>query len=565
MAGINSILNTANSSIIAQRVAMDVTGENIANVNTPGYSRQRAVMETAPVTNSNGFPLGNGVQVNSVKRFYDAVLQKNIIDGNSTLQNNQSRLTSLQAIEPSFNDVSTDGLGKSIQDFFDSWQALSGNAAGTPERQAVLSRAQIMVDNFHQVNQALRDVQVNANRSLDGITAEITLKAKSIASLNDQINQTELVGASSSELRDQRDYLAQELAKKVGASFTEERNGTLTVRLVNGSTLVDGNQYATVYTSPLPLNPPDANNVNPSNHILITAIGNPPPANKPSTDADISATIGGPRNSQGEIGAMLSMRDTVVPDYLQKLDELAYNLAAQVNTQHKQGWNLNNTVGSDFFKVTSTPNTITGINTTGFNVGDSVSGPGIPSGTMIARIDGPAQITLTPPLMQSIASGTVFTFPSGAQAGKATGIAGYSSNDTTLGISLNISSTNEIAAADTNPLNGGSGNNSNALALAGIKDQQVPFTTGGGASSSVMSYYNAMVSSVGVDVQAAQNASDQGESYVAQLNNLRESNSGVSLDEEMTNMIKYQKAFQGAAKVITAATDMMDTVLGMVR
>ena len=564
---INSIFNTASSSIVAQRVAMEVTGENIANVNTHGYSRQRAILETAPVTNSSGFPLGNGVLVKSVQRFYDAVLQKNIIDGNSTLRNNQSRLTSLQAIEPSFNDVTTDGLGKSIQDFFDSWQALSVNAAGTPERQAVLSRAQIMIDNFHQVNQSLRDVQTNANRTLDGITAEITLKARSIASFNEQINQTEMVGASSSELRDQRDYLAQELAKKVGATFTEETNGTLTIRLTDGSTLVDGNQYATVYTTPLPLNPPDPNNISPSNHIQITVIGNPPLANQPTSDSDITTTIGGPRNSQGEIGAMLALRDTVIPGYLQKLDELAYNMANQVNEQHKLGWNLNNTVGGDFFTVTSAPNTITNmsIGTVGLSVGDSVSGTGIPDGTTIARIDGATQITLTPPLIHSLAAGITFTINGVDQTGDATGFAGYSSDDSTMGINLHITTTNEIAAADTNPLTGGSGNNSNALSLAVIKDQQVLFTTGGGASASVMSYYNAMVSGVGVDVQALQNASDQGESYVTQLNNLRESNSGVSLDEEMTNMIKYQKAFQGAAKMITTATDMMDIVLGMVR
>jgi flagellar hook-associated protein 1 FlgK len=566
---INSIFNSASSSIVAQRVAMEVTGENIANVNTPGYSRQRAIMETAPVTNSSGFPLGNGVLVKTVQRFYDAVLQKNITDGNSTLQNNQSRLTSLQAMEPSFNDVSTDGLGKSIQDFFNSWQALTVNAAGTPERQAVLSRAQIMIDNFHQVNQSLRDVQTNANRTLDGITAEITLKAKSIASLNEQIKQTELVGASSSELRDQRDYLARELGKKVGATFTEETNGTLTVRLSDGSTLVDGNQYATVYTTPLPLNPPDPNNVSPSNHIQITVIGNPPLANNSTTDSDVTSTIGGTNNSKGEIGAMLAMRDTVIPDYLQKLDELAYNISNQVNEQHKLGWNLNNTVGKDFFTVNSVnqPNTITNMSlgTVGLSVGDSVSGTGIPDGTTIARIDGATQITLTPPLIHSLSAGITFTINGVDQTGTATGFAGYSSSNSSIGIDLNITTTNEIAAADTKPLTGGSGNNSNALFLAAIKDLRVPFTTGGGAESSVTSYYNAMVSGIGIDVQAAQNASDQGESYVTQLNNLRESNSGVSLDEEMTNMIKYQKAFQGAAKMITTATDMMDIVLGMVR
>lgn len=567
MAGISSIFNTASSSIVAQRVAMEITGENIANVNTPGYSRQRAILETAPVTNSSGFPLGNGVMVNAVQRFYDAVLQKNIADANSTLQNDQSILTSLQAIEPYFNDVTTDGLGKSIQDFFDSWQALSVNAAGTPERQALLSKAQAMIDNFHQVNQSLRDVQTNANDTLDGITSDITLKAKSIASLNYQINQTELLGASSSELRDQRDYLARELAKKVGITTTEELDGTLTIRLANGSTLVEGNQYATVYTDPQPLVPPDVNNLSSSNYIFITDIGNPPQDNDPDTDSDLTDKIGGLDNSQGEIGAMLAIRDTVIPGYLQKLDELAYNLADQVNEQHKLGWNLNNTIGSNFFTVTSEPNTIKNlsIGTAGLSVGDPVSGAGIPAGTTIARIDSLTQITLTPPLINSLGSGIIFTINGVDQTGDAIGFAGYSSVDSTLGISLNIATTNEIAAADTNPLTGGSGNNSNALALAAIKDLQVIFTTGGGSESSVISYYNAMVSAIGVDVQAAQNASDQGESYVTQLNNLRESNSGVSLDEEMTNMIKYQKAFQGAAKMITTATEMMDTVLGMVR
>jgi flagellar hook-associated protein 1 FlgK len=266
---------------------------------------------------------------------------------------------------------------------------------------------------------------------------------------------------------------------------------------------------------------------------------------------------------------MLALRDTVIPGYLQKLDELAYNIANQVNEQHKLGWNLNNTVGSDFFTVNSVypPNTITNmsIGTVGLSVGDSVSGTGIPDGTTIARIDSSTQITLTPPLIHSLAAGITFTINGVDQTGDATGFAGYSSDNSTLGISLNITTTNEIAAADTNPLTGGSGNNSNALSLAVIKDQQVLFTTGGGASASVISYYNAMVSGIGVDVQAVQNASDQGDSYVTQLNNLRESNSGVSLDEEMTNMIKYQKAFQGAAKMITTATDMMDIVLGMVR
>jgi flagellar hook-associated protein 1 FlgK len=561
---INSIYSIANSSIAAQRAALEITSENIANVNTPGYSRQRANLVSAPVTNSNGFPLGNGVAVSSVQRFYDASLQKNIVDNTSLLSNNQTRQSSLQQIEPVFNELSGDGLGKAMQDFFDAWQGLSANPAGAPERQTVLTRAQILADTFQQANDNLSSVQNNANLSLGGIATDITDKARSIASLNEQISKLELGGGgSANELRDQRDLLIQDLSKKVGVSFTEESDHTVTITLPGGSELVQGSRYATVYSATPPQNSGISLGPNaalPDNHIYITAMGNPPPAVNSSLNTDMTSVIGGPQNSQGELGAMLTIRDATVPAYLRKLDELAYSLADQVNTQHKLGWNLNNTNGGDFFNPATTVNTITGLTSTaGFLVGDSVSGPGIPFGTTIGRIDSTTQITLAPPLTQA-ASGSIqsYIFPSGAQSGTAVSTEGFSRT-----ISLNITSTNEIAAADANPLTGGSGNNRNALAIAAVSYNPVTFSDG--STTSVTSSYNALASSVGADVLAIQNATSQKESFVKQLTTLRESNSGVSMDEELANMIKYQKAFQGAAKLITTATDMMDTVLGMVR
>ncbi len=557
---INSIFNTASSSIAAQRVALEITGENIANVNTPGYSRQRANLETAPVTTSNGFPLGNGVNVASVQRFYDASLQKNIVDNNSLLSNNQTKQSSLLQIEPVFNELNGDGLGKAMQDFFDSWQSLSANPAGFAERQTVLARAQVLADNFQQANDSIRTVQSNANNSLSAITTDITDKARSIATLNDQITRLELGGgAPANELRDQRDVLVQELSKKAGVSFTEESDRSLTVTLPGGKLLVQGNKYATVYTSDVGAPSINPNSPIPNTTIYLTSIGNPPLTPNKVLDTEITAVIGGQQNSQGEVGAMLAIRDTSVPDYLAKLDELAYNLAEQVNTQHKQGWNLNNVVGGDFFSSAGNYNTIKGLNTAGFAKGDSVSGPGIPFGTTISRIDSPTQITLTPPLAQLSGGGSrTLTFPSGTQIGIVASTEGFSRT-----INLNIASINEIAAADTNPLNGGSGNNRNALAISAISSKLVTFADG--SSTSVTTSYNSLVSTVGSDVSAVQNATLQSESFVKQLTTLRDSISGVSLDEELTNLIKYQKAFQGSAKLITTATDMMDTVLGLVR
>ncbi|MDD2336790.1 MAG: flagellar basal body protein [Geobacteraceae bacterium] len=118
--GINNLFNIATSGVTMARVAMEVTSENIANVNTAGYSRQTAVFETAPVNNSNGFSLGTGVQLATVQRSHDDLLQLQLVKGNSQYGESETKQTALSHIEPYFNDVTTDGLGQSIEDYFNS-------------------------------------------------------------------------------------------------------------------------------------------------------------------------------------------------------------------------------------------------------------------------------------------------------------------------------------------------------------------------------------------------------------------------------------------------------------
>jgi flagellar hook-associated protein 1 FlgK len=490
---ISAIFNSASSSLAAQRAALDVTSENISNVNTEGYSRQRVIMETAPTTNVNGFPLGGGVNVTSVQRIYDNVLNKQINDGSSLQGNNESKLQTLQQIEPYLNEISGNSIGDAMQGLSDAWQSLSLNPAGVSERQTVIGKAQVLVDTFHQVSDGIVNAQNFADLSMAAVATDVTSKGKEIADLNIQIRTTELASGNANELRDRRDLLLQQLSKSAGISYAEQPDGMMDVKLLGGETLVSGSQYATLYT----------NAVGPSvttNELRITAIGAPPSAPAPATDANVTATIGGSNNSKGEIGGLLNMRDTVMPAYLAKLDELAYNVSYQVNTQHAAGWNLNNATGVAFFS--------------------------------------PATAAVPP--------------------APAATYAGYSST-----INVAITSTNEIAAADTNPLLGGVGNNKNALLLANVANTQVAFT--GGVMSTTANYYNSMVATVGVDVQASKNLTAQNEAFVRQLNNLRASNSGVSLDEELTNLIKYQKAFEGASKVISTASQMLDTVLAMIR
>lgn len=475
--GINSLFNIATSGITMARVAIEVTSENIANVNTDGYSRQKTVFETSPVNNANGFPLGTGVQLATVQRNHDELLQLQLVKGNSQYGESETKQTALSQIEPFFNEVTNDGLGQAMEDFFNSWQDLSVTPQGSAERQAVLSRSQILVDTFHQLNTNLNDSLVSADRSLDGISSEITDKAKNIASLNEQILQTERLGGNANELRDQRDYLTQELAKKVGVSYAEQSDGTLTVTLPGGEPLVQGNLFATLSTET------DAGTG--LNKVMLSPLGG-------GAAVDVTATIGGPENGLGEIGGTLQVRDEIVPGYLAKLDEMARQLVTTVNAQHSSGYGLDGTQ-NDFFDASKT---------------------------------------------------------------------------TSADIALNSGlTTDKIAAAGQDPTSvSGPGDNTNALALAKLKSFSFTFTVDGKTTSTTMSsFYNAFVSSVGIDTENAANSMAQNESFLRQLNALRESNSGVSLDEEMANLIKYQRAFEASAKVVNAATEMLDTVMGLIR
>lgn len=518
--GINDIFNIGVSGVTASRLAIEVTGENMANVNTAGYSRQITHFETGPTITSRGFALGTGVNVASVQRSYDALLQRQIVDANSSQQQALTRQKAMDQIEPLFNELAANGLGDAVQKFFGAWQDVSVNPSGAPERQALLARAQILVDTFHQTSASLKIAQQFADDSLGTITADISDKAKNIASLNSQILMTERLGTNANELRDQRDLLVTELARKTGITYSENPDGTLKIQLPDpsgaggGEVLVDGIQYATVYA--------DNAGGTTLNDIYITAIGNPPPATNTATDTKVTATIGGPNdstkaadNSLGEIGGVLKVRDEIVPDLLESVDELAFQIATQVNDIHYNSFGLKNGAaytGNNFFSF-----------------GALAVNPGPPPAPA-TNLDVGQEIAINPVVKSDL---------------------------------------DKIAAADAmvTVTGDGRGNNIQALALASLQNTGVTFNlpSGGTMQSTFGGYYGSLASSVGIMKQDASNVATHGESFLLQLNNLRESNSGVSLDEELTNLIKYQKAFEGSSRLISTATQMMDTILGLVR
>lgn len=480
--GINTLFDIASSGITAQRLAMEVTGENISNVNTEGYSRQRVIMENKPVSTSNGFALGTGVQISAVQRSYDNMLQLQLVNANSSYQEGLAQQSALEQIEPTFNSLTSDGLGTSVAKFFGAFQDLSVNPSGAAERQAVLTRAQIMVDSFHQADASLTSVASTADNNLVGITAEATDNARNLALVNQQILATNSVGGNANELMDQRDLLLRKLSDQAGISYSIATDGTASVTLNGGAQLVAGTRYATLYTN--------ATGAPATNDIMISGLGNPPPANVPATDT-LVGTVGDGAAIGGKLGGTMQVRDDVVPKYRSLLDEMANKVVGQVNTLHAAGYALDGSTGNDFFDST-------GVTAGGIALDTGISAVKIAAGLPTA----------------------------------------------------------------TDPIPTSSGNNVNAVKLANLGSTSFAFSTG---NATLGNFYNSLVSQVGVDTQGTQNVTTQNAAFVKQLNALRSSNSGVSLDEELLNLTMYQRAFQGSAKVVNAASDMLDIVLGMVR
>ena len=482
--GVSDVFSIGVSALYAQKLALEVTSENISNVNTPGNSKQTAILETGRPNLGSRFAVGSGVQVATIRRVYDDFLQKQLVSSNSSAGNYNTQQTAMQRVEQLFNEFSAAGLGADITSFFNAWQDLADNPSGQAERQAVLAQGNTLVSDFQRMNNNLNQVKSDANQSLQGLTSDINEKLNRIAVLNDQIHQLEFTGGNANELCDSRDQLIQDLSQKVSVTYMKEPDGTVTVSLPQGGTLVTGNQAGSFSLEP------DTTNSG-FFKVLLTGPGS-------SFKSDVTQILTRADGNQGEMGATLQVRDSLVDGFISGLDELAYNLAVQVNSVHGSGFSLSGATGIDFFTAPATP---------------------------------------TPP---------------------ATYAAGYSRS-----IAMNITNINNIAAASADPtINGTTGDNGNALRIAALATQSISMSTG---DSTFSAYYNSLVGKSGVAAQVAERGATQSSAGIKQLQEMRDSAAGVSLDEELANLIAYQKSYEGAAKLINVGTEMLDTVLSLVR
>lgn len=468
--GLTSALNTARTALNVNQKAIEVVGNNIANVNTDGYSRQSVTLSTYPSLNFGDYFIGTGVVVTDVERDYDTFVASQILDSvvDSGYYSGQSSV--LSSLEDVFA-VTDDNLSTTIDNFFDAWSELSTDPSDLVLRDTVIDQGELLCEAFNSTAEELEDIQDSINDTITAELPELNSILEQIAELNETIYQIESRGQSANSARDERDQLAEQIAESLGADCYETSNGMLTVQLSNGLPLVQGDTAMVLGTD----------TTGSDMEITLTAGG--------ITRTLDSDTLG------GEIGGLLEMRDEYIPELMDSLDRLAYEITTQINYQHSQGTGLDGSTGVAFFS------------------GDTAT-------------------SSTP------------TTPA------ATDYEGYARS-----MSVSITDSNQIAAGNTSA----EGDNENALVLAGMGTTYLI-----DGMNDFNSYYADIASQIGVKSSNNTLNLESAEDTVEQLETLQDGLTGVSLDEEMIDLIVYQRSYQSSAQYLTTVDEMMETLINII-
>jgi flagellar hook-associated protein 1 FlgK len=462
-----TILNQASTSLAAHREAAAVAGQNIANVNTPGYSRQRVNLEalTPDQLVPNGW-IGRGVDVQSISQSRDAFLERqipNAIASQSSSSTESDALAAVSTLDPN----APGGLSSALSAFYSSLRAVAQNPADPASRRAAVSSATALAQSFNRTSQALEDARNGLDDKINGVVNEVNTDAANMASLNAQIRTARAGGAEPNDLLDARRKLQDKLTELTGATPVMDSQGDVSMALPGGTALVSQDRAAQLSTIP------DSSN---RGHLSLRI-----------TRADGSGPVSLPTSATGgAIGGAIAARDGTLGAASTALDSLAFDFGNAINGASAAGFAQDGTTGHNVFSVGAT------------------------SAGAAAQIAIDPTLAANPSLL--------------AAASSAGGLPGDNTNMNAM-----------IATEQT--------------ALAGGSDPETTFSS--------------IVAGFGGAAQRAKAMSDQDGALLDNLTNLRESTSGVSLDEEMVNLTSAQRAFEAMSKVITTADSMLDTLMSL--
>lgn len=536
-----SLYSIAMSGVNASSLALSTTSKNITNVNTSGYSRQL----TNLASNANG----GGVKVTGVERQYNQYISNQLNQSNSTLAALNANQNQISQIDSLLGDT-TSGLSVMMQNFFSALQDLSSTPADPAARQGVLGTADNMTAQFRSMNDYLNDLAKSVNSDVTSEVSQINTLTSGIADLNKQISLTKAkTGEVPNALMDQRDELVAQLSTHINISVDVQDTGTYNVSFANGLSLVAGFTSSNLEAT--------ASSANPTQ----TAVGYRDSANNLVELKD--STITG-----GALGGTLQFRNEGLSQAQNKLGQLGVSLAMAFNEQSAQGVDLNGDVGGDFFTV-GTPKSFSNEKNAGtasftgtFTDASqltadnySVTYSASTGYTVTNSTTGKTEGTFAPGTTSFDVGGMTFSVSGAPADGDKFIIKPF--QDAISDMNTAITDVDKIAAGQATGSTG-SGDNRNAAAFYDLQNSKV--VNGG---STLNQAYASMVTDIGnqsqvvsVKIKTQQGISDQ-------LTEVQQSTSGVNLDEEAIDLLKYQQSYQASAKIIDTATTLIDTILGI--
>ena len=466
-----SSLSTALSSLTAQRQALDVAGQNIANANTVGYTRQRVDMQSINSTSvasmfSTPLGSGDGVHIVDIARLGDQFLDARLRSQTSLSSYNNANATTLGRLESVVTEPGSTGLATGMQQFWTAWEDVANSPDAPATRTALMGKANALANQIGDTYRAFESQWSQARTEADALVSQVNSTAQAVANLNQQIRGVLVSGGSANELIDKRSELITQLSSLVGATSRPQEDGTVNV-MVAGNPIVSGDRINAIKVE--------------GSYVMTGALAEPPGTD--STRLAWGASSAPLVLDGGSLaGTMTSLQPGSlggpIANAVAAVNGLATQLASAVNAVHMTGTTLAappNDTGVDFFALAG----------------------GMP----------PA-----------------------------------------LGLRVAITDPAMVAASD----------GINGAWDGSIADQISQLREGTGAPDQA---WRSFVVDLGVTTEAARRRADVSEVTRATAENLQRANASVDIDEEMTSILAYQRAYQGAARVLTAVDEMLDTLI----
>ncbi|MBU0508166.1 flagellar hook-associated protein FlgK [bacterium] len=460
MSRLSDIMQSGRSALRIQQLAMQVIGQNTANVNTEGYSRRRLDLTLAPPFDNIGrWHAGGGVDVDYLGRVRDRLLDEQVRRAGSEYGYWSLRDETLTRVEEIFSELGGSAISDQLQEFWSAWQDLANDPEAMGTRYSLLQKAQTLAASFRRANAGVLEQRSQVDDQFAAAVRDVNRLTGEIAGLNVEIVRSELGGQEASDLRDARDLAIDRLSRLMNITVRESDDGSVSV-YNGGQMLVDRESNVELYLSKA------ADGRGTRNTVSYGANGQP---------LNVSS---------GELKALMQLRDDDLGQTLADLDTFAITIASRVNEIHRTGYGLTGTNGIDFFEQSLT-------GAADFRIGSLI-------------LDDAARIA--------------------------------------------------AAVSPDSP-----GDNSLALQIAGIQQEKLL----GSGRSTLDDFYRNSVLRIGSAKSFAAGQLQIEQAAMDNLENRRQQVSGVSMDEEMTNLIKVQQAYDAAAKIIKTVDEMMKTVLSL--